>query len=67
MEHENPWGHSNQDLFHLYRGATPDAECPLVVDKSTPSCGDSRFGCYVCTLVDKDRSMNAMMDCVSTL
>jgi DNA sulfur modification protein DndC len=61
MEHENPWGHSNQDLFHLYRGATPDAECPLVVDKSTPSCGDSRFGCYVCTLVDKDRSMTAMI------
>ena len=61
METDNPWGHSNEDLFHLYRGATPDAECPLVVDKSTPSCGDSRFGCYVCTLVDKDRSMNAMI------
>lgn len=61
IENENPWGHSNQDLFHLYRGATPDAECPLVVDKSTPSCGDSRFGCYVCTLVDKDRSMSAMI------
>jgi DNA sulfur modification protein DndC len=57
----NPWGHSNKDLFEMYRGATKDAECPLVVDTSTPSCGDSRFGCFVCTLVDKDKSMTAMI------
>lgn len=61
IEHENPWGHSNMELFHLYKGATPDAECPLVVDSSTPSCGDSRFGCFVCTMVDKDKSMMAMI------
>jgi DNA sulfur modification protein DndC len=58
---QNPWGHSNKQLFEMYRGATQDAECPLVVDTSTPSCGDSRFGCFVCTLVDKDKSMNAMI------
>ena len=57
----NPWGHSNKDLFEMYRGATKDAECPLVVDTTTPSCGDSRFGCFVCTLVDKDKSMTAMI------
>jgi DNA sulfur modification protein DndC len=45
----------------MYRGATIDNECPLVVDTSTPSCGDSRFGCFVCTLVDKDKSMEAMI------
>ena len=48
---KNPWGHSNEELFKMYRGATQDAECPLVVDTSTPSCGDSRFGCFVCTIV----------------
>jgi DNA sulfur modification protein DndC len=32
-----------------------------VVDTSTPSCGDSRFGCWVCTLVEKDKSMSAMI------
>jgi DNA sulfur modification protein DndC len=58
---DNPWGHSNQALFELYKGATPDAECPLVVDTNTPSCGDSRFGCYVCTMVDKDKSLSAMI------
>lgn len=61
MQWDNPWGKSNKDLFTMYRGATEDNECPLVVDTSTPSCGDSRFGCWVCTLVNKDRSMEAMI------
>ncbi|NEO27909.1 MAG: DNA phosphorothioation system sulfurtransferase DndC, partial [Kamptonema sp. SIO4C4] len=52
---------SNKDLFSMYRGATADNECPLVVDTSTPSCGNSRFGCWVCTLVDKDASLSAMI------
>ncbi|WP_236738865.1 DNA phosphorothioation system sulfurtransferase DndC [Chroogloeocystis siderophila] len=58
---QNPWGYSNKDLFTMYRGATADNECPLVVDTSTPSCGDSRFGCWVCTMVSKDKSMEAMI------
>lgn len=61
MQVANPWGHTNKDLLAMYQGASPDAECPLVVDTSTPSCGDSRFGCWVCTLVDKDKSMTAMI------
>ena len=47
----NPWGINNKDLLNMYRGATEDKECPLVMDKTTPSCGDSRFGCWVCTMV----------------
>ncbi len=58
---KNPWGYRNADLLGMYSGATEDGECPLVVDTSTPSCGDSRFGCYVCTLVDEDKSMKAMI------
>lgn len=61
MQWENPWGSSNKDLFTLYRGASADNECPLVVDTSTPSCGSSRFGCWVCTLVDKDTSLSVMI------
>jgi DNA sulfur modification protein DndC len=45
----------------MYRSAQ-DGECPLVVDTLTPSCGNSRFGCWVCTVVDRDRSMEAMID-----
>lgn len=58
---KNPWGISNKDLMGMYAGASADGECPLVVDDSTPSCGDSRFGCWVCTLVEQDRSMTAMI------
>ncbi|NCO75094.1 MAG: DNA phosphorothioation system sulfurtransferase DndC [Cyanobacteria bacterium] len=61
LQWQNPWGGDNQDLFVMYRGATADNECPLVVDTSTPSCGDSRFGCWVCTMVSKDKSMEAMI------
>ncbi len=61
LEKSNPWGHDNMDLFSMYKGATEGGECPLVVSSGTPSCGDSRFGCWVCTLVEKDKSMQAMI------
>lgn len=61
MQVKNPWGVSNKDLLTMYRGASSDNECPLVVDMSTPSCGNSRFGCWVCTVVSQDKSMEAMI------
>jgi len=61
MQVPNPWGYDNRDLLTMYQGASADGECPLVVDTTTPSCGDSRFGCWVCTLVDEDKSMQAMI------
>jgi len=57
----NPWGHDNSELLGMYAGATEGGECPLVVDKNTESCGSSRFGCWVCTLVAQDKSMSAMV------
>jgi len=57
----NPWGGDNGHLAALYRSAQ-DGECPLVVDSSTSSCGGSRFGCWVCTVVTRDKSMEAMVD-----
>ena len=61
MQIPNAWGHPNKDLLTMYQGASADGECPLVVDATTPSCGDSRFGCWTCTLVDQDKSMSAMI------
>jgi len=61
MQFKNPWGYTNRSLLGMYQGASADGECPLVVHTSTPSCGSSRFGCWVCTVVDKDRSMEAMI------
>lgn len=61
VQYSNPWGHSNKDLLAMYSGASSDGECPLVIDTSTPSCGNSRFGCWVCTMVTEDKSMAAMI------
>jgi len=57
----SPWGNNNRDLVTLYRNAQA-GECPLVVDTTTPSCGNSRFGCWVCTVVTRDTSMESMID-----
>jgi DNA sulfur modification protein DndC len=57
----SPWGGDNRRLRALYRSAQ-DGECPMVIDDTTPPCGNSRFGCWVCTVVDRDRSMEAMID-----
>ena len=64
LQRTPPWGGSHRDLVTLYRNAQ-GGECPLVIDKSqAPSCGtsSSRFGCRTCTVVEKDRSMEAMID-----
>jgi len=57
----SPWGNDNRDLSAMYRNANA-GECPLVIDDTTPSCGNSRFGCWVCTVASRDSSMEAMID-----
>jgi len=61
LQVESPWGNRNRDLVTLYKNAQ-GGECPLVVDRTTPSCGNSRFGCWVCTVVERNKSMEAMLD-----
>lgn len=61
LQNGSPWGNDNRDLVAMYRNAQA-GECPLVVDTSTPSCGNSRFGCWVCTVVERDKTMEAMID-----
>ncbi|WP_205960599.1 DNA phosphorothioation system sulfurtransferase DndC [Ramlibacter rhizophilus] len=56
-----PWGGDHQALFDLYKDSNA-GECPLVIDSSTPSCGNSRFGCWVCTVVTKDRAMDGLIE-----
>lgn len=56
-----PWGGSHKELVTLYRNAN-SGDCPLVIDDTTPSCGNSRFGCWVCTVVNKDKSMEGLID-----
>lgn len=61
LQNENPWKDNNRDLLSLYQDANAN-ECPLVVDASTPSCGGGRFGCWTCTVVDKQRSLESLID-----
>jgi len=53
----SPWGSENMDLLEIYGHACNSGECPFVIETGTQSCGKSRFGCWVCTVVDRDRSM----------
>ena len=59
-----PWGGTHDKLIRLYRNAG-GGECPVVTAKDdVPSCGtaSSRFGCWTCTVVDKDRSLEGFVD-----
>lgn len=58
----SPWNNNNKELVTLYRNSNAQGECPLVVDDTTPSCGNSRFGCWTCTVVTKDKSMEGFID-----
>lgn len=59
----SPWGFDNSILFNIYKDASADDyECPTVVtDKSHGSCGQSRFGCWTCTVVKDDKSMRSLI------
>jgi DNA sulfur modification protein DndC len=59
-----PWGGTHRDLIDLYRDAE-GGECPVVLSKEeAPGCGtnSSRFGCWTCTVVEKDKSLQGFVD-----
>lgn len=62
LSNPSPWGGDNRQLVTLYRNTSAQGECPLVVDETTPSCGNSRFGCWSCTVVRKDKAMEGLID-----
>lgn len=55
----SPWAADNSKLFQVYMDASADDyECPTIVtDKTHGSCGQSRFGCWTCTVVKEDKSL----------
>ena len=61
---KSPWGFDNSILFKIYVDASADDyECPTVVTtKEHKSCGQSRFGCWTCTVVKKDKSMSSLVN-----
>lgn len=55
-----PWGEKHNFMFDLYSQAA-GGECPVIFDLNTPSCGGSRFGCWTCTVVKHDKSMEGFI------
>ena len=60
LQTPNPWGGDNRALYKLYANAS-NGECPIQIDTSTPSCGNSRFGCWTCTVVDRDKASEGLL------
>ena len=60
IQNPPPWDVSHNFLFDLYTQASGD-ECQFIIDKKQSSCGGSRFGCWVCTLVNEDKSMQGFI------
>ena len=65
LNNASPWGTSNEELFKLYADSNAN-ECPLIIDKETKerngSCGNSRFGCWVCTVVSEDKALTGFVE-----
>jgi len=59
------WGTDNKYLFSLYQGEPLSEEQSVVgeVDKDKiPVTGNSRFGCWCCTMVKEDKSLQNFID-----
>jgi len=61
----SPWGSDNKYLFSLYQGENLGEEKSVIgeIDKDKiPVTGNSRFGCWICTMVKEDKSLKAFID-----
>ncbi|MCK8817158.1 DNA phosphorothioation system sulfurtransferase DndC [Natroniella sulfidigena] len=56
---KSPWDTDNYKLYKLYNDS--NAECPMVISKDTKACGNSRFGCWTCTVVKEDKSLTGFI------
>lgn len=61
LQNKNPWEGDNRALYKLYANAG-GGECPIQIDTSTPSCGNSRFGCWTCTVVERDKASEGLLE-----
>lgn len=61
----SPWGSDNKYLFSLYQGEHLGEEQSVIgeIDKDKiPITGNSRFGCWICTMVKEDKSLKNFID-----
>lgn len=60
LDNKPGWGGDNEELYRLYSGET--TEMSFIIDGRTPPSGTSRFGCWTCTVVDKDKAIQSLID-----
>lgn len=64
LKNECPWNDDNNELYKMYSDSSA-GECPLVIDNETKNkqtCGNSRFGCWTCTVVQEDKSLSGFIE-----
>ncbi|MBQ3685660.1 MAG: DNA phosphorothioation system sulfurtransferase DndC [Candidatus Methanomethylophilaceae archaeon] len=60
LENNPGWGGTNEELYKLYAGET--AEISFIMDGRAPPSGTSRFGCWTCTVVERDKAIQCLID-----
>jgi DNA sulfur modification protein DndC len=58
-KNSSPCAIDSDRLMRLYRHA--NGECPIVREATSIPCAGSRFGCWTCTVVRKDRAMEGLI------
>lgn len=62
---KSPWNSNNKELYFFYEEAG-GGECPIFLSQkdktSTNSCGNTRMGCWCCTVVKKDKSLTGFIE-----
>ena len=61
---KSPWGSDNKYLFSLYQGENLGEEQSVIGEineDKIPITGNSRFGCWICTMVKEDKSLNTFI------
>ena len=67
LEGKSAWNSDNNDLLAIYtrssdHGPSLEKDVPFLYNKNTAPSGNSRFGCWVCTVVTKDRCMQGLIE-----
>lgn len=64
LSNDSPWGQDNYNLYKLYLESSDD-DYEMIFDeeqKRKQIGGNSRFGCWICTVVSKDKSLTSFID-----
>lgn len=64
---QSPWKSDNKYLFSLYQGehlhlGEEQSVIGEIDENKIPVTGNSRFGCWICTMVKEDKSLKAFID-----